>query len=219
MQKIYQENSEIPEYHLQELFKQIDDKKQNYKTIEEITTRIIAIIKTEEGFQKSEDGKYYYHTIKFKEGNSPIFKHNTNNSQYGFHYEPYNFDSNPENDFFEKLLNITNSKAKDVEDIYFTGGLTTPDKTDLHFQYKGKDGKYHQYYPDFLIKKKNGEIFIVEIKAEKEREDFDVKAKEKAVQEIANINENKIKYVVLYTTGETISTSDKDFLKVNDFIV
>ena len=219
MQKIYQENSEIPEYHLQELFKQIDDKKQNYKTIEEITTRIIAIIKTEEGFQKSEDGKYYYHTIKFKEGNSPIFKHNTNNSQYGFHYEPYNFDSKPENDFFEKILNITNSKAKDIEDIYFTGGLTTPDKTDLHFQYKGQDGKYHQYYPDFLIKKKNGEIFIVEIKAEKEREDFDVKAKEKAVQEIANINENKIKYVVLYTTGETISTSDKGFLKVNDFIV
>ncbi len=219
MQKIYQENSEIPEYHLQELFKQIDDKKQNYKTIEEITTRIIAIIKTEEGFQKSEDGKYYYHTIKFKEKNSPIFKHNTNNSQYGFHYEPYNFDSKPENDFFEKILNITNSKAKDIEDIYFTGGLTTPDKTDLHFQYKGQDGKYHQYYPDFLIKKKSGEIFIVEIKAEKEREDFDVKAKEKAVQEIANINENKIKYVVLYTTGETISTSDKEFLKVNDFIV
>ena len=219
MQKIYQENSEIPEYHLQELFKQIDDKKQNYKTIEEITTRIIAIIKTEEGFQKSEDGKYYYHTIKFKEKNSPIFKHNTNNSQYGFHYEPYNFDSKPENDFFEKILNITNSKAKDIEDIYFTGGLTTPDKTDLHFQYKGQDGKYHQYYPDFLIKKKNGEIFIVEIKAEKEREDFDVKAKEKAVQEIANINENKIKYVVLYTAGETIYTSDKGFLKVNDFIV
>lgn len=218
LQKIYQEN-EIPEYHLQELFKQIDKSKENYKTIEEITTRIIAIIKTEEGFQKSEDGKYYFHTIKFKEGNSPIFKHNTANSQYGFHYEPYNFDSNPENDFFEKILNITNSKAKDIEDIYFTGGLTTPDKTDFHFQYKGQDGKYHQYYPDFLIKKKNGEIFIVEIKAEKEREDFDVKAKEKAIQEIANINENKIKYVVLYTTGETISTSDKEFLKVNDFIV
>jgi hypothetical protein len=89
----------------------------------------------------------------------------------------------------------------------------------LHFQYKGKDGKFHQYYPDFLVRKKNGEIFIVEIKAEEERLDFNVIAKEKAVQEIANINENKIKYVVLYATGETISTSDKEFLKVNDFIV
>ncbi|MCE2687832.1 MAG: DEAD/DEAH box helicase family protein [Rickettsiales bacterium] len=219
LQKIYQENSEIPQYHLQELFKQIDKSKKNYKIIEEITTRIMAIIKTEEGFQKSEDGKYYFHTIRFKEGNSPIFKNNTNNSQYGFHYEPYNFDSKPEDDFFEKLLNITNSKAKDIEDIYFTGGLTTPDKTDFHFQYKGQDGKYHQYYPDFLIKKKNGEVFIVEIKSESEREDFNVKAKAKAVQEIANINENKIKYVVLYTNGETISTSDKDFLKINDFII
>ncbi len=219
LQKIYQENSEIPQYHLQELFKQIDKSKKNYKIIEEITTRIMAIIKTEEGFQKSEDGKYYFHTIRFKEGNSPIFKNNTNNSQYGFHYEPYNFDSKPEDDFFEKLLNITNSKAKDIEDIYFTGGLTTPDKTDFHFQYKGQDGKYHQYYPDFLIKKKNGEVFIVEIKSESEREDFNVKAKAKAVQEIANINENKIKYVVLYTNGETISTSDKDFLRINDFII
>ena len=218
LQKIYQEN-EIPEIHLQELFKQIDKTKENYKTIKEITTRIMAIIKTEEGFQKSEDGKYYFHTIRFKERNSPIFKHNTNDSQYGFHYEPYNFDSKPENDFFEKILNITNSNATDIEDIYFTGGLTTPDKTDFHFQYKGQDGKYHQYYPDFLIRKKNGEVFIVEIKSEKDRGDFNVIAKETAVQEISNINENKIKYVVLYTSGETISTSDADFLKVNDFIV
>ena len=84
LQKIYQEN-EIPEMHLQELFKQIDKTKENYKTIKEITTRIMAIIKTEEGFQKSEDGKYYFHTIRFTEGNSPILKHNTDNSKYGFH--------------------------------------------------------------------------------------------------------------------------------------
>jgi hypothetical protein len=48
---------------------------------------------------------------------------------------------------------------------------------------------------------------------------LNVIAKEKAVKEISNINENKIKYVVLYTSGQTISTSDTDFLKVNDFIV
>ena len=79
---------------------------------------------------------------------------------------------------------------------------------------RGQDGKYHQYYPDFLVRKKNGEVFIVEIKSESDRGDLNVIAKEKAVQEISNINENKIKYVVLYTSGETISTSDKDFLKV-----
>ena len=216
LQRIYQEN-EIPEYHIDELFKQIDKTKKNYKTIEEITTRILAIIKPEEGFQKSEDGKYYYHTIRFQESDSPIFRQNNENSKYGFHYEPYNFNSNPESDFFDKILSITNSKAKDIEDIYFTGGITTPDKTDFKFQYKGEDGKYHQYYPDFLIRKKNGEIYIVEIKAESERNNSDVLAKEKAVKEIANINENKIKYVVLYTSGETISSSDKDYLNVVDF--
>ena len=217
LQKIYQEN-EMPEYHIDELFKQIDKTKKNYKTIEEITTRILAIIKTEEGFQKSKDGKYYYHTIRFQESDSPIFRQNNKDSKYGFHYEPYNFNSNPESDFFDKILLITNSKAKDIEDIYFTGGITTPDKTDFKFQYKGKDGKYHQYYPDFLIRKKNGEIYIVEIKAESERNDLDVFAKEKAVKEIADINEDKIKYVVLYTSGKTISSSDKDYLNVVDFI-
>ena len=177
-----------------------------------------TIIKTEEVFKKSEDGKYYYHTIKFKEKNSPIFKTNEGNSQYGFHYEPYSFDSNPEADFFETLLNITNAKAKDIEDIYFTGGLTTPDKTDFHFQYKGQDGKFHQYYPDFLVRKKNGEIYIIEIKSEADKHNLDVIAKEKAVQEIANINENKIKYVVLYTSGDKISTSNSDYLEIIDFI-
>ena len=75
--------------------------------------------------------------------------------EFGFHYSPYNFDSNPEKDFFIDLLN---KDPADVEDIYFTGAITDPNKTDFIFEYKGRDGRWHNYTPYFLIKKKNGKI-------------------------------------------------------------
>ena len=217
LQKIYTEGT-MPQSHLQAFFLQIDAHKKDYTETIVTIKKVLAIIKTAEGFQKSADGKYYFHTIKFQEGKSPIFKENTAGSKYGFHYEPYNFDSNPENDFFEKILNVISSKPQEIEDIYFTGGITSPDKTDIHFEYKGIDGKYHKYYPDFLVRKKSGEVFIIEIKASNKQHDPDVVAKEKAVQEIANINENKIKYCVLYTENKTIATNNQNYLDIINFI-
>jgi hypothetical protein len=217
LQKIYIDGN-IPESHLSELFKQIDETKKDYKEDIAIITKVLAIIKTEEGFQKSEDGKYYFHTIRFQEDKKPILKNNTENSRFGFHYEPYNFDSRPENDFFEKILNVVNAKPDEIEDIYFTGGITSPDKTDIHFEYKGVDGKYHKYYPDFLVRKKSGEVFIVEIKAGNKKHDPDVQAKEKAVQEISNINERKIKYCILYTETDTIPQNSQDYINIVNFI-
>jgi type III restriction enzyme len=52
-----------------------------------------------------------------------------------------------------------------VEDIYFTGALTTPDKTDFAVDYLGEDGKWHRYTPDFVIRRKDGRCLIVEIKS------------------------------------------------------
>ena len=212
----------MPQSHLQAFFLQIDAHKKDYTETITIIKKVLAIIKTAEGFQKSADGKYYFHTIKFQEEKSPkkspIFKENSKNSKYGFHYEPYNFDSKPENDFFEKILNVISSKPQEIEDIYFTGGITSPDKTDIHFEYKGIDGKYHKYYPDFLVRKKSGEVFIIEIKASNEQHDPNVLAKAKAVQEIANINENKIKYCVLYAENKTIATNNQNYLDIINFI-
>jgi type III restriction enzyme len=51
-----------------------------------------------------------------------------------------------------------------VEDIYFTGALTTPDKTDFFVEYKGDDDKWHRYTPDFVIRRKDGRLLILEIK-------------------------------------------------------
>ena len=67
--QIYQENSEIPEYHLQELFKQIDKSKENYKTIEDGFIMIELqdsnkniLIKTEEM-----KGNFYFKKIIWKD--------------------------------------------------------------------------------------------------------------------------------------------------------
>ena len=56
--------------------------------------------------------------------------------------------------------------VEDVEVFLFTGGLTDTKKTDFHFEYKGADGNYHRYFPDFVIVKNTGEFYIVEIKSE-----------------------------------------------------
>ena len=52
-----------------------------------------------------------------------------------------------------------------VEDVYFTGALTSPDKTDFWVEYLGDDGKRHRYTPDFIIRRKDGRCLIVEIKS------------------------------------------------------
>ncbi|MYK24273.1 hypothetical protein F4054_18695 [Candidatus Poribacteria bacterium] len=80
-----------------------------------------------------------------------------------FHYTPYNFDSNPELNFFEKILDTLKISIEDVEVFLFTGGLMDIKKTDFHFEYKDADGNYHRYFPDFVIVKNTGEFFIVEI--------------------------------------------------------
>ena len=91
-------------------------------------------------------------------------------SGFGFHYSPYNLDSNPEKSFFEQLLESIGLHPDNVEDIYFTGALTDPRKTDFYVEYKDDDGKWHRYTPDFIIRRTDGKCLIVEIKAERDRD-------------------------------------------------
>jgi hypothetical protein len=136
---------------------------------------------------------------------------------FGFHFHYYDFDSAPEKEFFEKILNILKVDSFDVEDIYFTGSMNDPKKTDFHFEYKGVDGNYHEYYPDFVLVKKNGEFIIVEIKAENERTDEGTKAKAEAVRKISGFQENAFKYVIIYTDND-IGTDNLSYNKICEFI-
>jgi len=203
-------DGEIPENHAIEIRKQLEEKLRNYTITEEEIEVALALVKPQSFNKEEKEGQPIYTTEivyhknkenlllkyeRFKEQNKAWYQ-----LEFGFHYSPYNFDSNPEKDFFEQLLLMLNENPADVEDIYFTGAITDPNKTDFIFEYKGKDGKWHNYTPDFLIKKKNGKMLIVEIKAEPYRDP----EKEKAIKEIEGLNPNRLKYEILITDKDEI---------------
>ena len=224
---------EIPTVHLIALFEQAESQTSNYKITEEEVEEALAIIKMksfegEDNFKKDPTGRLYTE-IRYSKGNDTNFldveKTDKNPNNLGFHYTPYNFDSAPERDFYLHLLNMLNEKPEDIENIYFTGAFTDPNKTDFYFEYKGNDGLYHNYFPDFIIckkrkGKKGGKFYIVEIKAENERNDDIVGEKgmkKMKMEELEKINENRFKYEIIFTPTSTIPTDKlnnvKEFLE------
>jgi len=63
------------------------------------------------------------------------------------------------------MLNALNLHPEEVEDIYFTGALTDPSKTDFYVEYLAEDDRWRRYTPDFIIRRKDGRCLIVEIKS------------------------------------------------------
>ena len=215
-------NGEIPEEHSYKIREYLEDKIKNYKVTEEEVEQALALIKPEGFNTEKKDGEIIYTTeiIYHKDRAEKLFlyyeKFKDNKKNFGFHYTPYNFDSKPEKDFFINLLNELNENPDDVEDIYFTGGLTDPNKTDFFFEYFGKDGKWHTYTPDFLIRKKTGKIIIVEVKMERLRNDeIDGEKGLKAVKlkEIEGLNPSKLKYEILFTNNDKIGFENMQKIK------
>ncbi len=208
----------IPNSHLYGLFRQAEAHQANYETVEENVTEVMALIRFQDEngkdvFEKDGDGVYIHHLRllkrtcdRMKEGG--LFVKNTDYDtdvhSLSFHYTPYNFDSGPERSFFRQVLSTLNTNPDDVEEFLFTGGLTDPGKTDFHFEYMGEDKRYHRYFPDFVIVKKTGEFYIVEVKSERERDDQTVKAKKKAVERLQGFQPDKFKYHVVYSATDTI---------------
>ena len=78
-----------------------------------------------------------------------------------FHLDNYCFDSNPELEFFWNVLN-----DKDVEKVWFTGMLTHG-QTEFFVSYIDPESNaLRNYYPDFLVQKKDGSYVVVEVKGE-----------------------------------------------------
>lgn len=207
LNKLYP-NQSLPTNHLQDLFAQIEAQTTNYETVLEKITEALAIIKTMDEnnqpiFEKDENG-YFYNTIRYNKNLTKHLLHQedeklANPNNLGFHYTPYNFDSDPEQDFFEKILPQLNLKKQEIQDIYFTGGLTNPNYSDFYFEWKDEFGNYHNYFPDFLIVLKTQKFVIVEIKQVGKEQDPEVMAKAEAVRQIENINPEKFRYEILYT--------------------
>ncbi len=100
-----------------------------------------------------------------------------------FHLDTYCFDSNPEMYFFSDII-----RGEEIDRVFFTGMLTHG-QSDFFIPYI--DPETHSvrtYYPDFLIRKKDGTYIIVEVKGDHQLEDPVVEAKKISAQQMAKDN-------------------------------
>lgn len=201
-----------------EIRRQIEKQVHNYRIQEEEIEKALALIKSE-GFKRVEqnDESHYvteiiYHVSKEKYLLRLEDMKDRRRFDFGFHYDPYKFDSSPEKHFYKWLLEILNEEPADIQDIYYTGGISDPKKTDFLFEYKGKDGEFHNYSPDFMIRRKDGRVYVVEVKAER----FKDEAKEKKMRRIEGLNPDSLKYEIVETEGDQVTFDGLN--KVKDVI-
>jgi hypothetical protein len=170
LRNVYDGADEIPVAHLSNLREQIEEQTCKYEIREETRDVALALVKPN-GFVKTIDS--YDNAVYTAEISYPISKEDLIKpyeywkeiaGEFGFHYDPYNFDSKPEASFLERILNHLRTGGDEVEDIYFMGGFTDVRKTDFRVEYKDEEGKWRDYTPDFVIRCKSGKCLIVEIK-------------------------------------------------------
>ena len=215
LKRLYGVGCTVPEAHLPALAAQVEEQTRRYKIKEEKVEVALALIKPD-GFESksNDDGSVVYTArIAYQKGKEHLLLSwkglsAQNEGDFGFHYDPYNFDSGPEKDFFTQLLDVVNVQPEQVEDIYFTGGLHDPRKTDFYVEYQGIDGRWHRYSPDFVIRRKDERYYIVEIKDERFRDnavDGENGRKAIAVRKWVGLNPEKLKYEMIFSPSGSIS--------------
>ena len=211
-------SGELPAAHLPELAQQIEARTRRYEVREETIERALALVKPE-GFERTVDAdgaEVFTAEIAYPVDREGLLARwedfrDKNTGDFGFHYSPYNFDSRPELSFFEQVLERLNLPPAEVEDIYFTGALTTPDKTDFYVEYWGEDNKWHHYTPDFVLRRKDGRCYIVEIKRDHDRAhpiDGEHGRKAMAMKKWENLNPDRLKYQMIFTSAEALGFDD-----------
>lgn len=213
---------DIPLAHVDELGRQIEAQTRFYEVKEETVEVALALVKPD-GFdhETNADGaECYTAEIVYPKAREALLLRweqlqTKNPADFGFHYSPYDFDSNPEKSFFEQMLAHLNLTPAEVEDIYFTGALTDPAKTDFFVEYKDEKGKWRRYTPDFLIRRKpgrgrkrgTGRVYIVEIKREHDRAhpvDGESGRKALALRKWEGLNPDRLRYEIIFTDTDTI---------------
>lgn len=223
---LYEDITEIPASHLADLARQIEEQTRNYEVREETVEVALALVKPDKFTEEiaADGAEVYTAEISYPIDREHLLlswerMKDCNPHGFGFHYTPYNFDSNPEKSFFEQLLDHLNLHPAEVEDIYFTGALTDPKKTDFYVEYKGEDGKWHPYTPDFILRRKDGRCLIVEIKdarfeaatkedlARDERGEAAITAegrKAVALKKWVGLNYDRLKYEIIFAREEVV---------------
>lgn len=200
----------------------------NYEIVEELETRAISILhlkdrKGRNNFEQNEAGKEVSRLELSKSNYENLIKGKliANKEDYSdkynlsFHYSPYCFDSRPEQVFFEKTLLLLKSYSSQVEAFLFTGELTDPMKTDFFFEYS-YNGEIGKYFPDFVLVKKDGGIYVIEIKSERERDSAIVLSKKRAMDDLSDISTNDFTYEIIYSADSGID--DNNLKKLTHWI-
>ncbi len=225
LKRIYGGATQVPEADIPGFSRQVAEQIRQYDIHEEEVEDALALVKPD-GFRKELEAgaEVYTAEITYHKGRESLLLswerlQADNAGGFGFHYSPYNFDSNPEKSFFENLLRHINTHPEEVEDIYFTGALTDPKKTDFFVEYKGEDGNWHPYTPDFIIRKKDGKCLIVEIKNAQFQESVknDLTLAESGQQPVTqegrkalalrkwtNLNPDRLKYQLAFVREESV---------------
>ncbi len=204
---------DLPAAHLPELARQLEEQTRRYEVREEKVDVALALVKPE-GFEPGEGGLYTAEIVY------PLDRERTllavealaaqNPGGLGFHYTPYNFDSLPEKSFFAQLLAHLNLHPGEVEDLYFTGALTDPAKTDFFVEYKDDKGKWRRYTPDFVLRRRDGRVLIVEIKREHDRAhpiDGEKGKKALALRRWEELNPDRLKYEMIFTATDGVTVN------------
>lgn len=221
LRRVY-EQEDIPVAHIEELARQIEQQTRAYEVREETVEKALALVR-KDGFkvETADDGtESYVAEIVYPLNKEHLLLRwealrDKNTGDFGFHYTPYHFDSRPEMHLFEQMLAQLNLRPEEVEDIYFTGGLTDRNKTDFHIQYKDAHAKWHTYTPDFIIRKKpkkggkpgSGRVYILEVKPESEHDDSVNGlrgAKALAMSRLEGINPDRLKYEIVFAQAESV---------------
>ncbi|MGE3276591.1 MAG: nucleotidyltransferase domain-containing protein [Vicinamibacterales bacterium] len=216
-------DGDVPLADIDALAGQLEEQTRSYAVRSERVDVALALVKPE-GFteERDEEGRAIYTAeITYRVDRESYLTrwsdmHATLHKDRGFFYDPIEFDSKPEQEFFRTLLQQLDVQPWDVEDVYFTGGLTDPSKTDFFVEYKAADGRWRRYVPDFVIRKRpalggppgSGRVLIVEIKREKARDDRDEGpdgTKAVAIRAWEDLNPDRVKYEMIFTGTDTVS--------------
>jgi len=212
---------ELPAAHLAQLARQLEEQLGGYEEIVEDEDASLAVLRPE-AFREVIDTEGTTHreaTISYPADRVgliwPPDRIAENPADYGFHYAPYNFDSRPEAELFESLLAVLNLDPASVSDVYFTGAITDPKKTDLAFSYLALDGTSHRYTPDFAIHTTDGRWILVEVKARNRRDDpidGELGRKALALQELVDRNQGRLERYVAWVNG-TVRHGDVEAIR------
>ena len=205
--------------HLTPLAEQIEAQTRAYGVHEELVERALALVKID-GFRAElgAGGEPEYVTeITYPVEREALLLslsdlQTADPNAFGFHYDPYNFDTKPERHLFDDVLRSANLHPDQVEDIYFTGGITDPNKTEFFVEYRDVSGKVRRYFPDFVVRRKpddggepgSGKVLIIEVKSEREREAAAAGPKGMAMKEWQSINPERIRYKIISTSTDAI---------------